>query len=260
MKHILIVDDEANIRTVLRGALLSPDCRVTTTPNGSEALELLDSEPIDLLLVDLQMDGMTGLEVIRCAKETYPNLATIILTGYATVDSAIAALRDGVDDYLIKPAKPKAIREAVANALQRRQTIQEKDQLLSRIASDIQQLIHTAPASEPSPEFPYKNKAFTKGGLTLNEATFYVCWYDKPLSLTPTEFRLLHYMARHANIVHSPQELVNAVQGYDCSRQEARELIKPHIYRLRSALEADVSDPRILINVRGIGYMLRLED
>lgn len=250
MERILIVDDEPGIRQVLCGVLESTGYQVDAVDSGEAALERLAQADYDLLLVDIQMPGLDGLGLIEQARARRPSLAAVILTGFASIDSAVWALRENVDDYLVKPARPDAIRAAVRRALERHRERQTQTATLTRIASDLQALLGNAPPAEAP--------ILQKGPLTLDEAAHRLEWQGKPLALTPVEFKLLTHLARHEGKVLSPQALAAAVHGYQCAPLEARELIKPHIYSLRAKLEPDPANPRYLVNVRGAGYTLRL--
>jgi len=257
MEHILIVDDEPGIRTVLHGILQSSGYPVDTADSSETALERLAARGSDgyaLMLVDLQMTGRDGLSLIEQVRVSHPDMAIVILTGFATVDSAVRALREGVDDYLVKPARPDTIRAAVRRALERRLARLEKHAALARVSRDLQHLLGESPA-DPRTQTPASIRC---GSLFLDQATHRVEWNGQPLTLTPTEFKLLAHFARNAGKVFSPQALAAAVQGYECSPLEARELIKPHLYSLRAKLETDPANPRFLVNVRGIGYTLNL--
>ncbi|MCI0394422.1 MAG: response regulator transcription factor [Chloroflexi bacterium] len=261
MERILIVDDEPGIRTVLRGVLESTGYQVDEADSGEAALICLAHSDYDLLLVDLQMGELDGLGLIKWIRVNRPDLATIILTGFATVDSAITALREKVDDYLVKPADPTAIRDTVRQTLERRRASQERAAALARMRSDLKILLGDTvvmdqPPVEPAPTSP----VISCGPLYLDETGHQAIWQGRLLTLTPTQFKLLTCLARHAGQVLSPQTLVTAVQGYECSPSEARELIKHHLYSLRALLEPDPAKPRYLINVRGVGYLLRLEE
>jgi DNA-binding response OmpR family regulator len=255
MERILVVDDEPGIRKVLHGVLESAGYHVDAADSGEAALERLAQADYDLLLVDIQMGELDGLGLIERARPGHPTLATVILTGFATVDSAVWALHESVDDYLVKPASPDSIRAAVRRALEKRRARLAQAETLARISSDLQTLLGNAPPSASPP-----GQALSQmGPLLLDEAAHRAEWRGQALALTPVEFKLLAYLARNAGKVHSPQALVSAVQGYESSPLEARELIKPHIYSLRAKLEADPANPRYLVNVRGVGYTLRLE-
>lgn len=271
MERILVVDDELGIRMVLRGVLESAGYDVDEAPNGEVALDILAKSGYDLLLVDLQMAELDGLDLVKQARAANPTLATIILTGFATANAAITALKERVDDFLVKPADPETIRQAVQQALARRRADRERAAALARISSDLQALLGSPPtgqaattAASPSPptgagEADAPAVVVTAGPLSLDPAAHQALWHGQPLALTPIQFKLLAYLAEHAGQVQSPQQLVAAVQGYESSPAEARELIKPHLYSLRAVLEPDPANPRYLINIRGVGYLLRLE-
>ena len=130
---ILIVDDEQLIRESLRLDILDLGYRVDTAASGEEAMTLLEHE-YDLIVTDLLMEGMSGLEVLRAAKEKYPDQAVFILTGYGELDSAISALRLGADDYLLKPYNHEELILRVNRCLTGRklqQTVKLYESLLS---------------------------------------------------------------------------------------------------------------------------------
>jgi DNA-binding NtrC family response regulator len=113
----LAVDDEKNIRLMLTQALTAEDTLVETAVNGEEALAKLDQSSYDLLLLDLRLPGMTGVEVLREVRERDAKLPIIILTAHGTVESAVEALRIGAVNFLQKPFAPRELREAVEHAI-----------------------------------------------------------------------------------------------------------------------------------------------
>ncbi|GAB4284825.1 MAG: sigma-54 dependent transcriptional regulator [Deferrisomatales bacterium] len=119
MSHrILVVDDEAVVRKSLVRVFAGTDVEVETSPSGNLALELLQEQPFDAVLTDLKMPGMNGLEVLRAIRILQPHVPVILITGYATVDTAVEAMKSGAFDYLAKPFTPEQIREKVDAALQ----------------------------------------------------------------------------------------------------------------------------------------------
>lgn len=118
--HILVVEDEAGMRTLLATLLEAEGYQVETADSGESALRRLRAAECDLLLTDLRMPGIDGLELLRQARRLRPDLAVIMVTGYATVDNAVAALRRGVDDYLTKPFDIDQLRRTVARTLRNR--------------------------------------------------------------------------------------------------------------------------------------------
>ena len=114
---ILVVDDERSVRMMLEAALRAQGYRVQTAASGAEAQEMLAEEEFDLLLLDLQLGDMDGIEILRETKRQWPATEVILLTAHGSINSAIAALRHGAFDYLLKPAQVQDIRERVERAL-----------------------------------------------------------------------------------------------------------------------------------------------
>ncbi|MFO8013941.1 MAG: response regulator [Phycisphaerae bacterium] len=118
-KPVLIVDDEKNIRQTLSQALESLDLETATAVNGEEALAQLEEKPFGLILLDLKMPGMDGMEVLRQVREMRPDIKVIIITAYGTVESAVEAMKLGAVDFIEKPFAPKDIRDLVQKVLDR---------------------------------------------------------------------------------------------------------------------------------------------
>jgi DNA-binding NtrC family response regulator len=116
-RRILVIDDEKNIRTMLTQALTAEDTVVETAVNGEEALDKIAQTAYDLVLLDLRLPGMGGLEVLRAIRESDAKLPVILLTAHGSVESAVEAMRIGAINYLQKPFAPRELREAVDNAL-----------------------------------------------------------------------------------------------------------------------------------------------
>jgi DNA-binding NtrC family response regulator len=118
-RRVLVVDDEKNIRLTLTQSLRSLDLETDTAVNGEEALSKVEREPYDLMLLDLRMPGMDGMEVLRRARELRPELPVVILTAYGSVESAVEAMKLGAVDFLQKPFSPKEIRDLASEVLAR---------------------------------------------------------------------------------------------------------------------------------------------
>ncbi|MFN7016288.1 MAG: sigma-54-dependent transcriptional regulator [Fimbriimonadales bacterium] len=119
MTHsILIVDDELNIRRVLERAFTKEGYQVYTAEGGHQALRILEETPCDLVLTDVVMPDMTGLELLKRARQKYPNLQVILMTAYGTIPMAVEAMRAGAFDFLTKPLEMEVLRKVVRNALQ----------------------------------------------------------------------------------------------------------------------------------------------
>ncbi len=276
--RILVVDDEQNIRLTLNALLSRAGYAVTTAATGEEAVSLFAREQFDLMLVDLQMPGMNGMEVVAKAREAGHDMIIIVLTGHGSLDSAIEGIRFGIFDYLLKTSDPNQILARVAAGLEERAVRRRQNDLLDTIGAAVQELTggkiaasavpQAAPApTVPSPAAPAAPApaAQDPGGRTLSIGPLTLdTWHQtatlngRSLNLTPTEFRLLLCLAEHAGQMLSYTQLVRCAQGYETTDLEAGELIKPHIHHLRQKIEPEPSAPRYLLNVRGKGYILQI--
>jgi DNA-binding response OmpR family regulator len=251
--HILIADDEAPIRLTMESLLQRRGYTVTTAENGIDALELLQHTIFDLLLLDLSMPGLSGLEVAQRAQELQPEAAVIILTGHGSLESAIEGVRLNIFDYLLKTTAPQDVLARIAAAIEQQRNERHKQQLFQRLQVVVQEL-GGAPDPAPPPQ-PVASR-ITVGDLDLStwNQSAQIC--GRKLNLTPTEFRILVCLAQHVGHALTYQQIVHFAQGYDANTIEASELLKPHIHHLRQKIETDVTDPQYLLTVRGTGYLL----
>ena len=249
--RILVVDDEPAIRSFLLRVLEHEGYEVQAASDGQDALRLLDALPYDLLLTDIKMDHLNGVELLQEAKDRYPDLAVILLTGHATVPSAITALRQGAYDYLLKPVKNEEIVSAVAAGLSARAQQQRRDRL-EQIASQFSAVMQ---ADEPLADGS-EEAVVSSGSLCLDTSTYLASLEETPLDLTPTEFRLLLELTRAAGATLGYVRLVQSACGYTCERHEAREIIGTHVLNLRHKLGVEPGQPYYVESVRGIGYRL----
>ncbi len=131
--HILIVDDELFFRKLYRDLLLEEGYRVDVCDNGDDAISLLQRRSVDLVLTDMVMPGKNGLEVLRAAKAQPNSPDVILVTGHASLESAIDALKSGARDYLVKPFNPEELKHLVRNCLDQRNLLTENDHLRRQI-------------------------------------------------------------------------------------------------------------------------------
>jgi len=250
---ILVVDDEAAIRNFLVRVLQIGGYHVQSASNGNEALKRLENTRYDLLLTDIKMDQVDGVELLRTAKRHYPDLAVILLTGHASVPSAVAALRHGAHDYLLKPAKNEDILLTVSEALNDRARKQRRDRL-EVIAMEMLDVVQ--PSEVVAPSIKHRAKRLRYGALELNLSAFKARLDGQTLELTPTEFRLLVTMARVPGETIGYVRLVQSACGYVCARHEAREIIGTHVINLRKKMGIERDNPLYIESIRGIGYRL----
>lgn len=257
--QLLVVDDEANIRLTLSTLLERAGYAVTVASSGEEAVVLLKQRSFDLMLVDLKMPGMDGMQVVSKVRELGLDMAIIILTGHGTLETAVEGLHHGIFDYLLKTTDPAQVVECVRIGLEEREKQKRQRELLEAVGEAVNELRgKQKPAARVSAE-GLLERQITVGELQLDTWHQVATLAGRSLSLTPTEFRVLLCLAEHAGQMLSYGQLVRCAQGYDTGELEAGELIKPHIHHLRQKLEPDPSSPRYLLNVRGKGYILQIK-
>jgi DNA-binding response OmpR family regulator len=229
----LVVDDEERIRFFLQETLQRSGHVVTTASSGEEALERLQETSFDLVMLDLMLGGrIDGQRVLEAVRWRWPGTIVIILTAHGSLESAVSAIQEGVDGYLLKPVRPDDIRRAVGEAVERRQMLVEAEQ-----DGD-------------------SGHVLKRGPFAVDLQSRQVTYGDNTVDLTPSEFKLLVHMMQNAREAISPPELVQAVRQYKPEYlQEARQIIKWYVHRLRRKVEPDPSNPRHILNVRGVGYM-----
>jgi two-component system, OmpR family, KDP operon response regulator KdpE len=188
--------------------------------------------------VDLRMPGMDGLEVIQVVNQSSPETEVILLTAYASTETAIQALRLRVHDYLLKPALPTQIVSSVKKGLARRET-----RMKGRSDSNL------SPSEEATSEYRFKD------GTIADLSRRMIRKKKKVAHLTPAEGRLLRVLLENSGKVFSHRDLVLLVQGYDTSPQEAPEVLRPLVSRLRHKLEDFPDLMSRISSVRGTGYV-----
>ena len=237
--NILVVDDEPVARQSLTDILKLEGHNVTSAPNGQSAVEHVRTHPIDLMIVDLRMPGMDGLEVVQVVNQISPDTEVILLTAFGSTETAIQALRLRIHDYLLKPASPAQILASVKKGLARRST-------RSRVSSAA---VSVADVDEAIEVFSLKD------GTTVDLSRRQIKHKSKVEHLTPAEGRLLRILIENEGKVFSHRELVLLVQGYDTSQREAPEILRPLVSRLRHKLDQFPSLSERVVSVRGTGYL-----
>ncbi len=253
--RILVVDDELPIRLTMSDLLRRRGYDVQIAASGEEALDIIFQRPFDLLLLDLKLPQMSGIEVAQRAFERQPDVAVIILTGHGSLDSAIEGMHLGIFDYLLKTSSPQEVLGRVAAAVQKQQEQRNQKRLLQTLHTVVNAL-HGTPEAEAAPAANPNDQWIGVGNLQISMWRQTARLGEQILNLTPTEFRMLGCLAQQAGQVMSYQQLLRCAQGYEAESIEAAELVKPHIYHLRQKIEPDSSNPRYILTVRGTGYVL----
>ncbi|HSO11060.1 MAG TPA: response regulator transcription factor [Anaerolineales bacterium] len=241
--NILVVDDEPVARQSLSEILRLEGYTVNSVPNGQAAVEHVRTHPVDLMVVDLRMPGMDGLEVIQVINQISPETEVILLTAFGTTESAISALRLRVHDYLLKPAAPSQVVNSVKKGLARRDA-RLKARNSGSTAVDVEEAVF---------------ELSLKDGTHIDLSRRLIQKKDNIIHLTPAEGRLLRVLIENPGRVFTHRELVLLVQGYDTSQREAPEILRPLVSRLRHKLETFPALSECIVSVRGTGYLYEQE-
>lgn len=216
---ILVVDDDPAINEMLTIVLEAEGFQTSSVTDGAEAVPAFRSFDPDLILLDLMLPGMNGIDICREIRKESA-VPVVMLTAKTDAVDVVLGLESGADDYITKPFKPK--------------------ELVARIRARLRRTDET-PAD-----------VFEVGDLTVDVPQHTVTRGDEEIQLTPLEFDLLVEMARKPNQVHSREELLESVWGYR-NASDTR-LVNVHVQRLRSKIEHDPENPEIILTVRGVGY------
>ncbi len=255
--RILVVDDEVAERVTLGELLRLEGYQVTLAGSGEEAVQLtqIATVPFDLVILDIRLPKMDGLHALEMIHRVSVSTMVILITGYGTLDTAIQALRKGAYDYLLKPCPVEDILATVRRALAQLRQDRQRRVLVGRLQETMEALLATDGVAQADPE-PIIGERFLKvGEVMVDRAKHLVTLQERPVELTPTEFRLLEFLMERVDQVCTPQDLVRFAQGYEADAWGARSIVRVHIRRLRRKLEPDPERPRYIMNVRGVGYL-----
>ena len=223
--RILAVDDDRNNLKMVAFLLGEDGFEVITADNGQTALELVDTQHPDLVILDMMMPHMDGLEVCRRIRQTM-DVPIIILSAKGETSDKVQGLELGADDYLPKPFEPSELLARVRAVLRRSEATTFDD-------------THAAVTVGGLRVDPVSNRVFLESG--------------KAVELTPIEFRLLHCLMRNAGRILDHDFLLQHAWGYEYEGYSNQ--IAVYIRRLRSKLEDDPANPRYIATVRGLGYL-----
>lgn len=223
-QRILVVDDEASIRRYLRAALTAQGFTVYEASDGNEAIQAVLSHRPDMIILDLGLPDIDGIEVTKRLRE-WSQTPIIILSVREAENDKIAALDAGADDYLTKPFG--------TGELMARMRVAQRRQLTN--------------ADEP---------VFQIGALTMDVSRRVVALNEKEIALTPTEYDLLKALITHAGKVITHRQLLKLVwgEGYDDMH-----ILRVNISNLRRKIESDPARPRYIVTESGVGYRLRVD-
>lgn len=218
-----MVEDDQRIRASIRRALAYEGYRPFEAQDGESALAAVRDDPPDLILLDLNLPGIDGIEVCRRIREAGDTMPIIMITARDTVPDRVVGLDSGADDYLVKPFDLSELTARVRAALRRH---------------------------EPGPE------RIAVGDLIVEVESMVATISGRRIDFTALEFRLLEYLARNSSIVLSRDRILSAVWGLDV--ETSSNIVDVYIGYLRTKLEAD-GERRLIHTIRGAGYVLRTE-
>ena len=221
MKHILVVDDERRIAEIARDYLERAGYRVTTAGNGADALAFARTLQPDLIVLDLGLPRMDGLDVTRTLRKQ-STVPIIMLTARVDESDTLIGLELGADDYVTKPFSPK--------------------ELVARVRAVFRRI-------DAAPE---RGDIIRAGDLTLDKGRMKATAGDQAIDLTPTEFELLATLARQPGRVFTRAQLLDAIRGVQVESFDRA--IDAHVKNLRRKLEPDPRNPRYVLTVHGVGY------
>jgi len=226
MKRVLIVDDEEMIVRTVKAYLDREGFKTYTATDGEEALRSFEEKGPDLIVLDLMLPKLSGLEVTRRIRAT-SRVPIIMLTAKAAEADRVVGLELGADDYVVKPFSPR--------------------ELVARIRAVLRRLDGAGAEEEK----------IVIGSLHIDLKTREVHVEERPVELTPTEFDLLAYLSRHPGQVFTRLQLLREVQGY--TYDAFARTIDTHVKNLRRKIEPDPKQPRFIQTVHGVGYRFSRE-
>ena len=222
MDRILVVDDDPAVTSLLKRGLSYEGFVVDTASSGEEGLRIARERPPDLVILDIMMPGLDGMEVLKRLRAADPELPVLFLTARDAPADQVRGLEAGADDYVVKPFTFEVLVARVRALLRRRQA--ERPEVL-RFAD-----------------------------LTLDTGTYTARRGDREIHLTALEFKLLQEFMRHPRQVLNKEQLLERVWGYDFGGNA--NVLEVYVKQLRQKLEA-AGEPRLIHTVRGVGYVLR---
>jgi len=225
-QKILVVEDEPDIRKLVQYNLTQERFSVLEAEDGEQALKLLQREKPNLVILDLMLPGLSGMELCKLLRQRSETakLPILMLTAKAGEADRIVGLEMGADDYLAKPFSPREMVARVKAILRRSEA---------------------KPATEAAP-------AYEKGSLKIDFSTYEVFVRGKPVKLTLKEFELLRFLVQNPNRVLNRDQLLDRVWGGETF--VTPRTVDVHIRRLRKAVEKDDRKPKWILTVRGVGY------
>ncbi|MDT0582991.1 response regulator transcription factor [Brumicola blandensis] len=227
---VLVVEDDLDIATLIQVNLAELGLEITHCADGVQACEIALRDEFCLMLLDVMLPNMSGLDICRKVREKKPEQAIVMLTAKNSETDRVLGLELGADDYMTKPFSVRELQARVRSQIRKAHLIQQ--------------------ANQQQPSSP--SNIIISGELRINQQTRQVTKNETSLDLTATEFELLYHLMQHPNQVFSRTQLLESVWGYQHSGYE--HTVNSHINRLRAKVESDATDPKYVQTVWGVGY------
>ena len=264
-KRILIIDDEMALRHSLSKVLATDGYLVKEAGSIKEGIACIQEGGLDLVFLDMHLPDGSGTVVFPQIQDLHPDLPVIVLTGHATLETAIEAVRQGARDYLLKPVEPELILSRTKAILSKQNLPQKHQDLATQIQALVQEL-RQFNADDKAPETDLMSRSSTEvalpdrylrsGSLTLDLLTRQAMVGSKAVVFSSTTFEFLVVLAHHAPNVVSHQALVREAQGFEVSRAEALDICRWQIHEIRKGLEENPPNTVYIVTERGMGYRL----
>lgn len=231
MTHqVLVVEDDPDIANLIRVNLNELGIHTTLSDRGKAALSAAKQHDFDLLVLDIGLPDISGLDICREVRQHKPQQAILMLTAKNSETDRVLGLELGADDYMTKPFSVRELQARVRSHLRRTDAFRDMS----------------------LPETEDTDQPIQVGNLTVKVKQHAVTLNQTELDLTSTEFDLIHHFAKHPNQVFTRAQLLEAVWGYHHSGYE--HTVNSHINRLRAKVEKDATSPQVIQTVWGVGY------
>lgn len=233
MDKVLLVEDDLDIAELIKVNLQDMSLEIVHQASGEAALALTENRHFDLVILDVMLPGISGLDVCRQIREKHPEQSILMLTSRDSEIDRVLGLELGADDYMTKPFSIRELQARIRAQLRKAHIIAERSKACQQ---------------------EVKAANLTIGSLQIDNVSHRIYLKGKEITLTSTEFDLLYFLASHPEQVFSREQLLSSVWGYHHLGYE--HTVNSHINRLRTKVEQNAAKPEIVQTVWGVGYKL----
>jgi len=246
---VLIVEDEVDIASLIKVHLTELELDCDICHDGKQAMALALSNSYQLILLDVMLPNVSGLDICRQVRQEKPLQAILMLTSKTSETDRVLGLELGADDYMTKPFSIRELQARVRTQIRRTHALNARPVPLNGLPYSEQ-----TPSNDGVNNTLQKRNSLCLGNLVIDHDYHQVIYKNNEIKLTSTEFELLDFFCQRPDQVFSRAQLLDSVWGYHHSGYE--HTVNSHINRLRNKLEQDCADPQIIQTVWGVGYKL----